>query len=160
MKLKVVRKGGSGSGHYGHRGRPGLVGGGLPEGSTASDYAASVEDDSSYSAFGGVLDEFVDGMNEERESLGEGRLSVHSSVNGGRSKRYITTIPKETTYSMLERVGFEPLYSNNKTHWKHESGYRASVGGSSGKYSGAYYIDISYDKRSHAIAGRNNAFGG
>jgi len=30
MKIKLVYKGGSGSGNYGHEGRPGLVGGSLP----------------------------------------------------------------------------------------------------------------------------------
>ena len=32
MKLRMVYKGGPGSGHHGHKGRPGKVGGGLPEG--------------------------------------------------------------------------------------------------------------------------------
>lgn len=35
MKLKFVYKGGPGSGHHGHVGRPGLVGGGLPEGNVS-----------------------------------------------------------------------------------------------------------------------------
>lgn len=45
MKLIVVRKGGSGSGHYGHAGRPGEQGGSLPgdgdgKGSTVSGYSS------------------------------------------------------------------------------------------------------------------------
>lgn len=41
MKMIIRKKGGSGSGHHGHRGRPGEVGGGLPDNATVGQESSS-----------------------------------------------------------------------------------------------------------------------
>ena len=40
MKVKFTYKGGHGSGHHGHAGRPGKVGGSLPQGSHIADISS------------------------------------------------------------------------------------------------------------------------
>ena len=131
LKISIEHKGGAGSGHHGHSGRPGKRGGSSPGSGSAGGITKATGDDGFSVRYNTV--------SQLQDKYSTTKFKVSGSVEGGKQRRYITRIPRASLERDLFAAGYS-MVKGKKYTYQHSGGVSARMSEKSGKFTGAYYV--------------------